>query len=123
MPQCYRTVLEKNSVFLKMLQKFSFDVNDIVRNARISLDQEEGGQNLHIRGRIREISDEHSKDISNLKLKFFEESFRRQIKELIAEDQGINPSNFMNVEIFKLEIQKRIKEAGDDSANFVDRIK
>ena len=94
-----------------------------MRNARISLDHDESGQNLHIRGRIREIFDDHSKDISNLKLKFFEESFRRQIKELIAEDQGINPSNFMNVEIFKLEIEKRIKEAGDDSANFVDRIK
>ena len=57
-----------------------------------------------LRGRVRQIFDEHSKDFSNLKLKFFEPGFRRQIKELIAEDQGINPSNFMNVQIFKLEI-------------------
>ena len=57
-----------------------------------------------LRGRISQIFAEHSKDFSNLKLRFFEPGFRSQIKELIAEDQGINPSNFMNVEIFKLEI-------------------
>ena len=56
-------------------------------------------------------------------MKFFEPGFRKQVKELIAEDQGINPSNFLNVEIFKLEIQKRITEAGEDSAKLVEKVR
>ena len=76
-----------------------------------------------LRGRVREIFDDHSKDFSNLKMKFFEPGFQKQIKELIAEDQGINPSNFLNVEIFKLEIQKRISEAAEDSRTLVERVR
>jgi len=70
-----------------MLQKFSFTFNDIVRNCRVSL-QEGSGENQKwlLRGCVRELFDEHSKDFSNLKLKFFEPDFRKQIKELIAED-------------------------------------
>lgn len=56
-------------------------------------------------------------------MKFFEPEFKKQIREGIAEDQGINPSNFMNVEIFKLEIQKRISEASEDSNNLVQRVR
>ena len=41
---------------------------------------------------------------------------------MIAEDQGINPSNFLNVEIFKLEIQKRITETYEDSNKLVSRV-
>lgn len=50
--------------------------------------QEGSGENQKwlLRGRVRELFDEHSKDFSNLKLKFFEPDFRKQIKELIAED-------------------------------------
>ena len=104
LPSCYKTTMEKNEVFLSMLQKFSFIFNDIVRNCRVSLESVNEKQTWLIRGRIRGLFDEHSKDFSNLKMKFFEPDFRKQIKELIAEDQGINPSNFLNVEIFKLEI-------------------
>lgn len=87
-----------------MLQAFSFTLNDMVKNCRVSLQQVSENQSWLLRGRVRELFDEHAKDFSNLKLKFFEPSFQKQVKELIAEDQGINPSNFLNVEIFKLEI-------------------
>ena len=123
LPKCFKTIAEKNSFFLQMLQKFSFTLNDVVRNSKISLDQSQENKTMFLRGRVQQIFDEHSKDFSNLKLKFFEPRFRRQIKELIAEDQGINPSNFMNVQIFKLEIQKRISEAGEDSAKLVEKVK
>lgn len=106
-----------------MLQKFSFTANDMVRNCRGSLDQVQQNQNWQLRGRVREIFDDHSKDFSNLKMKFFEPEFKKQIREGIAEDQGINPSNFMNVEIFKLEIQKRISEASEDSDKLVKRVR
>lgn len=96
--------MEKNQVFLAMLNNFSFTFNDIVRNSRVSLQQVQDNQNWLLRGRIRALFDDHTKDFSNLKMKFFESDFRKQLKELIAEDQGINPSNFLNVEIFRLEI-------------------
>ena len=37
LPKCYGTYSEKNEIFLKMLQKFSFTTNDIVKNCRVSL--------------------------------------------------------------------------------------
>ena len=42
---------------------------------------------------------------------------------MIAEDQGINPSNFLNVEIFRLEIQKRISEAHEESTSLVEKVR
>jgi len=123
LPPCYRTDAEKNEVFLRMLQNFSFSLNDIVRNSRISLQEVVENRSWLLRGRVRELFDEHATDFGNLKMKFFEPGFRRQIKELIAEDQGISPSNFLNVEIFKLEIKKRICEAEADSKLLVDKVR
>ena len=76
-----------------------------------------------MRGHIRSLFDDHSKDFSNLKMKFFDPEFRNQLKVLIAEDQGINPSNFLNVEIFRLEIQKRISEAHEESTSLVEKVR
>ena len=56
-------------------------------------------------------------------MKFFDPEFRKQLKVLIAEDQGINPSNFLNVEIFRLEIQKRISEAHEESTSLVEKVR
>ena len=36
---------------------------------------------------------------------------------------GINPSTFLNVEIFRLEIKKRIAEASEDSEKLIDTVR
>ena len=38
LPPCYKTDMEKNEIFLKMLQNFSMKINDIIRNNRVSLE-------------------------------------------------------------------------------------
>jgi hypothetical protein len=40
----------------------------------------------------------------------FTESFYKNLKEQIMEDQGINLSNFLNSDILKVEIQSRIQD-------------
>jgi len=60
-----------------MLQRFSFTFNDIVKNSRVSLDQAQENQNWLLRGRIRQLFDDHAKDFANLRMKFFEPGFRK----------------------------------------------
>lgn len=76
LPRCYGSDLEKIEVFLHMLQTFSFTLNDVVKNSRLSIDKsQEENPDWLLRGRVRELFDEHSTDFSNLKMKFFEADF------------------------------------------------
>ena len=41
---------------------------------------------------------------------------------MIREDQGINPSNFINSEFFKLEISQKISEIEDKASQLVNQV-
>ena len=61
-----------------MHQSFTFVVNDVVRNCKVSLQgDQEGKPCWQLRGTLRGLFDEHSKDFGNIKLKFFEQNFQK----------------------------------------------
>ena len=61
--------------------------------------------------------------MSNLQFELFQPQFYNELREQIIEDQGINPSNFLNSEILRVEIQKRIQNQLETSETLVEKVR
>ena len=101
------------------MQTFASQLKNVVTNNRNEIPNEK----WFLRGKLKQILDEHQQDMSNLQFELFQEQFYSELKEQIIEDQGINPSNFLNSEILRVEIQKRIQGQGEASEVLVEKVR
>ena len=62
MPINYRTDTEKNQIFLTMMQNFASQLKNVVTNNRNEIPNEK----WFLRGKLKQILDEHQQDMSNL---------------------------------------------------------
>ena len=97
-------MIEKSEVFIRMCNQFNERFKDVVLNCRDDFGKEKENPSSNLRMTVKKFFEEHEKVFSEHKMKFFEPEYFEHLKEMIREDQGINVSNIINSEFFKLEI-------------------
>ena len=67
MPLNYKTDTEKNQVFVTLMQNFASQLKNVVTNNRNEIPNEK----WFLRGKLKQILDEHQQDMSNLQFELF----------------------------------------------------